>query len=150
MLDTKLIAQVGIIVRDIEASSKRFARFLGTEVPQWVLTGPKSEAQTEYRGKASDARAKLAFFNCGQLDIELIEPDEHPSTWREFLENHGEGIHHIAFVIKGMNDKVLTLQNNGYPLVQKGEYEGGRYAYIDAVDGLHTVIELLENDGDSE
>lgn len=146
MLETKLVAQVGIIVKDIEASSKRFAEFLGMEVPQWVQTGTLAEAQTEYRGNASEARAKLAFFNCGQLDIELIEPDEHPSTWREFLDAHGQGVHHIAFVIKGMKNKIMTLESKGYPLVQKGEYTGGRYAYIDAFEGLHTIIELLEND----
>jgi methylmalonyl-CoA/ethylmalonyl-CoA epimerase len=34
----------------------------------------------------------------------------------------------------------------GFPLIQKGEYTGGRYAYFDTVPGLKTVLELLEND----
>ena len=31
-------------------------------------------------------------------------------------------------------------------LLQRGEYTGGRYAYIDCVDQLKTIVELLEND----
>ena len=93
------------------------------------------------------ARAKLAFFHVGEnLDIELIEPDETPSVWRNVLNEKGEGVHHIAFVVNGMKEKILALEGNGMKLLQRGEYTGGRYAYIDCVDQLKTIVELLEND----
>lgn len=76
----------------------------------------------------------------------MIEPDHEPSTWRHDLDQNGEGVHHIAFVIKGMKEKVITLGKNNMPLLQKGEYPGGRYAYFDANEDLKLVIELLEND----
>ncbi len=82
----------------------------------------------------------------GSLQLELIEPDEHPSTWREFLDEHGEGVHHIAFVVEGMKEKVAVLEKSQIPLIQKGEYTGGRYAYLDSVKELKVMIELLEND----
>jgi len=88
----------------------------------------------------------LAFLHFGSLDIELIEPDREPSTWREFLDANGEGVHHIAFTISGMPERVAALEAQGFPLVQKGEYRGGRYAYIDTVTKLKTILELLEND----
>jgi 4-hydroxyphenylpyruvate dioxygenase-like putative hemolysin len=78
--------------------------------------------------------------------LELIEPNDEPSTWRDDLNKNGEGIHHIAFNIKGMKEIIGKLERNGMPLIQKGEYKGGRYAYIDANDTLKTVLELLEND----
>ena len=80
------------------------------------------------------------------MDIELIEPDEQPSVWRDVLNEKGEGVHHIAFVIKGMKEKLIALDGEGMKLMQKGEYTGGRYAYVDAVDQLKTIVELLEND----
>ena len=150
ILGTNLVTQIGIIVKDIEASSRRFADFFGVDVPQWFETDEYGKAMTAFRGEPTEARAKLVFFNCGQLDIELIEPDGNPSTWREFLDTHGEGVHHIAFVIKGMKEKTLALEQKGFPLVQKGEYTGGRYAYIDTSHELHTIIELLENDGEQQ
>jgi catechol 2,3-dioxygenase-like lactoylglutathione lyase family enzyme len=147
LLSTNVVVQVGILVNDIEKSSQVFADFLGVEKPKWAWTGPYEEAQTEYKGQSSQARSKLAFFPAGgNLTIELIEPDEHPSTWRDDLNKYGECIHHLAFNIKGMKERIAVLERNGVPLLQKGEYTGGRYAYLDAGDTLKTVIELLEND----
>jgi len=45
-----------------------------------------------------------------------------------------------------MKDAVAFLDSKGMPLVQKGEYTGGRYAYIDGADKLGLILELLEND----
>ena len=148
ILGTKLITQIGILVHDIEATSQAYAQFFGVEKPQWSITDEVDKAQTQYRGKRSDARAKLAFFDMGSLQLELIEPDHNPSTWRESLDRNGEGPHHVAFVIKGMKEKIAVLERNQMPLLQKGEYTGGRYAYIDASRDLKVIIELLENDAE--
>jgi methylmalonyl-CoA/ethylmalonyl-CoA epimerase len=146
LLGNNVITQVGIIVADIEESSTKFAEFFGIDKPEPVVTGSFDEARTRYHGADTQARAKLAFMDFGSLQVELIEPDENPSTWREFLDTHGEGIHHLAFVIKGMNEKIAALEANGCRLEQRGEYTGGRYAYIDATGPLKTIVELLEND----
>ncbi len=140
------ITQVGIVVRDIEKTSEAYARAFGIEKPKWSWTEGYDKARTEFRGEPSTARSKLAFMRFGALDIELIEPDEGPSTWREFLDEHGEGVHHIAFAIEGMKDHIEIADLAGMPLVQKGEFEGGRYAYLDASSDLKVVIELLESD----
>jgi methylmalonyl-CoA/ethylmalonyl-CoA epimerase len=140
------LTQVGIVVRDIEASAKAYAEAFGIEAPKWFWTDDEAKARTRYRGSPTPARAKLAFMRFGSLDIELIEPDANPSTWREFLDGHGEGVHHLAIVVEGMEEHIERSGAAGMGLLQKGEYEGGRYAYIDASAGLKTVMELLEND----
>ncbi len=147
MLGTNVITQIGILVHDIEKTSQTYAEFFGVEKPQWIMTDTVDKAHTEYRGEPTKARAKLAFFNMGSLQLELIEPDHEPSTWRESLDRNGEGVHHIAFVVQGMQEKVMLLEKNGMPLLQKGDYTGGRYAYIDTLKDLKVIIELLENDG---
>lgn len=146
ILGTQLITQIGIIVNDIEKVSASYAKFFGIEQPLWFWTDTVDLAQTEFNGELSEARAKLAFFDCGQLQIELIEPDHNPSTWREFLDKEGEGVHHIAFSIKGMKEKIELLHSKNMPLIQKGEFTGGRYAYIDTFSELKVLTELLEND----
>ena len=147
ILNTNIVTQVGILVNDIEKSSQDYADFFGIEKPNWMLTDGYDKTQAEYMGKPSNAKAKLAFFNVGpNMTIELIEPDNEPSTWRDDLNKYGEGVHHIAFAIKDMKEKIEICQRNGMPLLQKGEYTGGRYAYIDANNSLKTIIELLEND----
>jgi methylmalonyl-CoA/ethylmalonyl-CoA epimerase len=146
LLGNNVITQIGIVVHDIEKSSREFAEFFGIPVPKWVQTDALEKSQTRYRGEPTPARAKLAFMKFGSLDIELIEPDRHPSTWREHLDSRGEGVHHIAFVIEGMADTVRALEERGHSLQQRGEYTGGRYAYLDTTKALKTVVELLEND----
>lgn len=146
VLGTHVMTQVGIIVKDIERTSRAFADFFGVEQPDVIITDTVDKSRTEYRGESTPARAKLAFFEMGSVQLELIEPDEHPSTWREYLDEHGEGVHHIAFQIQGMKEKVTLMEQNGMPLVQKGEYTGGRYAYLDTFKDLKVMLELLEND----
>ncbi|WP_407272966.1 VOC family protein [Radiobacillus sp. PE A8.2] len=146
VLETNLITQIGIIVSDISKTSTAYAAFFGIDQPEIIMTDMVDKAQTEYKGKTSVARAKLAFFDMGSLQLELIEPDEHPSTWREFLDEHGEGVHHIAFAVEGMTEKINLMEEKGMPLAQKGEFTGGRYAYMDTFKELKVLIELLEND----
>jgi methylmalonyl-CoA/ethylmalonyl-CoA epimerase len=147
ILGTNAVVQLGIIVKDINKTARKYADFFGVAVPEIIVTDTYDKALTQYRGKPTEAKAKLAFFRQpGCLEIELIEPDENPSTWREFLDIHGEGVHHIAFFIKDMKGKVTKLEEIGMPLVQKGEYTGGRYAYIDSNEDLKVMLELLEND----
>jgi methylmalonyl-CoA/ethylmalonyl-CoA epimerase len=144
MLD-KMVCQVGIIVRDIEKTGKAYAEVFGLPVPTPIITDTVDAAHTEYKGESTEARAKLAFFNMGQVQIELIEPMGGPSTWQEFLDTKGEGVHHIAFQVKGMDDVISDLKSKGLTLEQKGDYTGGRYAYLNGSKDLKVILELLEN-----
>jgi hypothetical protein len=92
------------------------------------------------------ARARLAFFPHGPITLELIEPIEGPSTWRDQLEQPGPSLHHMAFEVKGMAGLLPVLAEHGLPLVQGGDYTGGRYACLDGLARFGAEIELLEND----
>ena len=139
------IVQIGVVVKDIEKASAAYADLLGVATPKWSWTDTEDKAHTQFKGKPSPARAKLAFIELKNITLELIEPDSNPSTWREFLDTKGEGVHHIAFEIRGMDDKTALLAKKAMPLLQKGDYEGGRYAYIDGAAKLGLILELLEN-----
>ncbi len=145
-LGTTTVTQVGIIVSDIETKAKAWSEILGLPMPNIIITDTVEKAQTEYAGASTPARAKLAFFHMGQVDLELIEPIGSPSTWKDQLDQHGDSIHHVAFKVEGLTDKLAHLEANGVPLVQRGEYTGGRYAYVDGNAQLGCVLELLEND----
>lgn len=145
-LGTTTVTQVGIIVQDIEAKARAWSDILGLPLPEIIVTDTFELARTEYQGQPTTAQAKLAFFHLGQVDLELIEPIGEPSTWKDQLNQHGSSLHHIAFQIKGMSEKIAFLDAKGVPLVQRGEYTGGRYAYMDGNNQLGAILELLEND----
>ncbi len=145
-VDDRSIFQICFVTPDIDRTKTWLAGLLGMPVPETQLTGPREEAGTEYLGAPSEARCKLAFFAMGNTTIELIEPDGQPSCWRDFLDRNGPGCHHVAFKVAGMKQKIATFEKGGYPLLQKGEFSGGRYAYVDTEPQLGILVELLEFD----
>ena len=150
IVGTHLLAQVGFIVKDIEETKRKWAAFLGVDVPETQLCGDYGITQTVYEGRpAPKANALLAFFDVGPgLQIELIQPNEEPSTWRDFLNQHGEGMHHLAFQVRDSAAQVASAEAAGLRLVQHGRYGdgSGEYNYLEAPD-LKCIIELLESYG---
>ncbi len=144
--DNPVITQVAIVVKDIEAAATAWAALLNLPKPNVIVTDAVEVAHTEYEGRATPARAKLAFFPLGQVTLELIEPIGEPSTWNDQLAGHGQSLHHIAFQVKGMQARIDALTDHGMHLVQRGDYTGGRYAYVDGQERFGAVVELLEND----
>ena len=146
-MNTNIVTQIGILCHDIDKTAQEYADLLGVEKPEIVITGTPDIAKTEYLGEPTPARTKQGFFHVGpNLDIELLEPDHEPSTWRHDLDTYGEGIHHIAFVVNGIRKVVEKFEQGGMKEIQKGEWIGGRYSYIDAKDKLKLTLELLEFD----
>ncbi len=141
------VTQIGLVVNDIEKASEKWAAILGfSEVPEPIITDEYDKAHTQFEGAPTEAQAKLAFFRLENLTIELIEPVGKKSTWYEYLKKHGEGIHHIAFNVDGMEKSVNYLENKGGRQVQKGDFTGGSYSYVEMPE-IGVIFELLTNTG---
>lgn len=149
VIGTNTLTQVALVVNDIEKTKTRLAKFFGIEVPPTIEAGEFSITKTEVMGVPSpDAKCRMAFFQVGNgVSLELIEPNETPSVWRDFLNERGEGIHHIAFGVKGMDNVINSCEDFGMKLVQKGNYGDGSgcYSYLEGGDGLPFILELLES-----
>ena len=145
VIASKNMAQVAIVVKDIDAARNAWAKLLGIKVPEVSIAESNSSRPTLYKGKSTNAKAKLAFIVLENIQIELIEPMGGKSTWQEYLDKHGEGIHHIAFLVKGIDGVEKRFEMQGNPTVQRGGWDGGAYSYIDASQNLGCILELLEN-----
>ena len=149
VLGTDVLTQVALVVHDIEKSKARLAKFFDVPVPPTVGGGDYEVTKTEVRGVPSpEANAKLAFFPVGNgVQLELIEPNETPSVWRDFLNEKGEGLHHIAFNIKGTDAVIKSCEGFGMELLQRGNYGSGNgcYTYLGGGEGMPFIVELLEN-----
>lgn len=60
-LGSRHVAQIAIVVRDIEASGRRWATLRGLPEATVIITQPGDEVRMTYRGQPSHARTKLAF-----------------------------------------------------------------------------------------
>ena len=148
VVGTHLFAQVGFIVKDVETTKRKWAAFLGVDVPETQPVGDYAVTGTTFMGQpAPEADCLMAFFDVGPgLQLELIQPNEEPSTWRTFLNEHGEGMHHLAFQVRDSKAQVARAEAAGLRLVQHGIYGdgGGEYNYLDAPE-LKCIVELLES-----
>ena len=110
-LGTLRVSQIGFIVRDIETTKEKLAAFLGIPVPPTVGGGDFAITQTTVNGQpAPDANCQMAFFDLENIQLELIQPNGVKSTWQDFLDTRGEGIHHIAFGVKGTDERSLPAK----------------------------------------
>ncbi len=92
-------------------------------------------------------RAKLAVFELGHIILDLIQPDDEPSSWKEFLETHGEGVHHIAFSTMDRENVVGYFEKNEMPVRHYGEYTGGNYTVFDSAEHLGVLIQAKQELG---
>jgi len=142
---SKAITQVAVVVKDIDKARNAWAELLGVKVPEVSIAESHFSRPTLYKGNPSDAKAKLAFFSMDNLQIELIQPLGGKSTWQDYLDTYGEGIHHIAFAVKDIDGIEKRFELQGNPTIQRGGWDGGAYSYIDASKDLGCMLELLEN-----
>ena len=146
IIDLSKITQVAVITKDVEATKRQYALFLGTEVPPTCDGGSFEITQCEYMGKPSpESNCKMAFFNLDNIQVEIIEPNGKPSTWQDFLDETGGGIHHIAFQVNDMKAAIKACEEFGMKLTQWGKYNdaSGEYAYLDSKGQLGCYVELL-------
>lgn len=148
-LGSQTVAQIAMVVNNIETAIQRWSALLGMPAPEIILTQPGAEVNTTYRGQPTHAQAKLAFFNLGQVQLELIEPVGENSAWKEGLDKNGDSAHHIAFWVEGMQRSVDFLKSQGIPMIQRGDMGEGQYAYFDAQESVGIMIELLERKRES-
>lgn len=149
ILDSARFAQVGFVVNNIEETIEKYAFVFGCAKTTANPCGDYAVTQTKVFGQpAPEADSVLAFYDLSNgVQLELIQPNEKPSVWRDHLNKYGEGIHHIAFVVDSIDETVAKCLQMGMVLEQEGFYgdASGKYAYLDAQESLKCRIELLEN-----
>ena len=144
VINGKTICQVAIVVKDVERAAQKYAEIFGVDVPNIFTVPPQDEAKTQYRGEPTHTRAKLAVFDLGQVVLELTEPDEEPSSWKEHLKEQGEGVHHIAFMTDDRQKVVEYFETNNIPVRHYGEYPGGNYTVFDSAKEFGVKIQVKE------
>lgn len=146
-IDGKTICQVALVVRNLDKTVKEYAKLFGVPEPEVFCVPEESVAHTQFKGVPTKTRAKLAVFDLGQVVLEITEPDEESSSWKDFLEKNGEGIHHIAFMTDDRETAVKYFEENDMPIRHYGEYEGGNYTVFDSKEKLGTFVQVKYEPG---
>jgi catechol 2,3-dioxygenase-like lactoylglutathione lyase family enzyme len=141
------IVQVAVVVRDLDAALERYSTLLPGRTWRCFTFAAATHATAEYRGGPTTFAARLALDD-GTPQVELVQPLAGESIHRDWLEERGEGIHHVGIVVDSVAEAVRQMADAGYPVVQGGTGFGaagdGAYAYFDTTDSLGTIVEVFE------
>lgn len=141
----KEIVQIGIVVKDAVATARRFSEILGLG-PWTFFDEVFNNAKLHGEPLEPEAGAlRMGFGYLGAMEIELLEPLYGPSTHMEFLNRHGEGLHHMS--LGGQEDYRefrSALMKHGCNVEMEGVSTGPfEFIYMSTQRQLGTIVEIV-------
>lgn len=97
--------------------------------------------------EVADQKVKTAFFKVGQTKIELLESTSPDGPIGKFIEKKGEGIHHIAFAVEGLQEALEEVKSKGVRLIDetpRAGAEGLNIAFLHPKSTHGVLTELCE------
>jgi methylmalonyl-CoA/ethylmalonyl-CoA epimerase len=128
------IEHVALAVKDVDTPSNLFGSLLGIE-------HTSSEEIT-------DQKVNTHIFDTTEGKIELLDAVSNDSPISKFLENRGEGIHHIAFKVDKLQPALDYLKNNGITLIDETPRigaEGLLIAFLHPKSTHGVLVELCQS-----
>lgn len=128
------IEHIGIAVRSLDEAISYYENVLGL----------KCYAIEEVK----DQKVKTAFFKIGQTKLELLESTDPEGPVGKFIEKKGEGIHHIAFAVKGLEDRLKEVEERGVRLIDQQSRKGAEgldIAFLHPKSTFGVLTELCED-----
>lgn len=128
------IEHIGIAVKELEPAIRYYEDVLG-------LTCYAVEEVT-------DQRVRTAFFMVGQTKIELLESTDPEGPVGKFIEKRGEGVHHIAFAVEGIESCLENVKEKGVGLIDampRRGAEGLDIAFLHPKSTFGVLTEFCED-----
>jgi methylmalonyl-CoA/ethylmalonyl-CoA epimerase len=130
----KKIDHIGIAVKSLSDAINSYKKLYGLD-PIKIET-------------LHDIKVKVAFIPLGEVLIELLEPvGLGEGRIGKFLQEKGEGIHHIAFRVENIHHALETLKRINIPLRDETPRDGGddsKIAFIEPTSTQNVLTELVE------
>lgn len=138
--------QIAFVVRDLERALCEFdARLSAGPWRGWIF-GPQGQGR-EYRGAPAEWTVRLAL-NERRPQYEIIEPLDGPSIHADWLEQRGEGFHHVAYAVDSVAQVAVEMEAAGHPAIARihsfGAEGDGAAAYFDTAAALGFLVEVVE------
>ncbi|MDA8212201.1 MAG: VOC family protein [Clostridia bacterium] len=138
------ILQVAVVVKDCDASVRKYTDEYG--IGPWSIYefNPDTVDNMILRGKPQGYAMRLALAEIGGVQFELIEPKDDKSIYAEFLKQHGEGLHHVAFGVENYNKAMEFFGGKGHGILQGGTWHGFTYTYLTTQQDLGLIAEIYD------
>lgn len=133
MINAKAINHIGIAVKSIDEQRSFYENVLGAEF--------------ETIEEVPSQKVKVGFFKVGDVRLELLEPTDSSSSVAGFLEKRGEGLHHVAYTVDDIEQRLAELKSDGVRLIDEAPRPGAhrsRIAFVHPKSSGGVLTELCE------
>ena len=124
------IEHIGIAVRNLDQAESLYETLLGTA--------------SYKRETVASEHVITSFFGTGPNKIELLAATDEMSAIYKFIEEKGEGIHHIAFAVEDIYSEMQRLKNEGFTLLNEEPKRGADNKLVCFVHPKSTNGVLIE------
>src|ERR1700737_4234270 len=143
-LQLRRLVQIGIVVADRDQTTRLLTSLFGIgpfRLGEWP---DRAESKYYYRGAEEHIRIRQAFVQLGDVEVELIQPLEGRSGYKDFLDETGGGIHHVLFEVSDIDPVLQELAKSGVTVLQSGTgiRAGTRWAVLDTREALGFYVVL--------
>ncbi len=148
----KRLVQIGIVVADRDRTTQLLTSLFGMGPFRFVEWPDRPESKYYYHGVEESVRIKQAFVQLGDVEVELIQPVDGRSGYKDFLDQDGGGIHHMLFEVSDIDPVLQELAKSGVTVLQSGTgiRPGTRWALLDTRELLGFLVELRHRPGESD
>ena len=129
----KKVDHIGIAVKNLDETIPYYTETLGLKVLKIEEVASES--------------VRVAFIDAGNVKLELLEPMSEQSAIHSFIEKKGEGIHHIAFGVEGIEERMNELREKGIRILNeqpKIGAGGAQVAFLHPKSSFGVLYELCD------
>ena len=97
--------------------------------------------------EVTEQKVRVAVFDAGGAHVELLEPTSEDSPVARFIAKRGEGLHHMAFGVKGLGPLLAAMEQDGVRLIDRTPRDGAhgkRIAFVHPAATGGVLTELCE------
>ena len=134
MINAQAVNHIGIAVKSIADHRAFYEATLG--------------ARFETTEHVPSQKVNVAFFRVGDVRLELLEPTDPSSTIASFIEKRGEGLHHIAYTVADIDQRLAELKDAGVRLIDERPRPGAhhtRIAFLHPKSSAGVLTELCQS-----
>ena len=100
--------------------------------------------------RVEEQGVKVAFIDAGNVKLELLEPLHDQSPIATFIQKRGQGIHHVAFKVSGIEERIQELKEKGIRFISDEPRRGAGeadIAFLHPTQANGVLYELCDHRG---
>lgn len=136
------VMQLAFVPDDFDAAIEHWTQVMGVG-PFFLIENIHLDGM-KYRGEPTDAVFTLALAYWGDIQIELIRPENDAPSIYSGEYAAGEGLHHVCILVDDLAAARATCEAQGAEVLIEGKFGASEVIYVDPGQGPGHIVEILQ------